>query len=192
MRTVYRDHIRGDFPRGERRPLFAMERMRKAGRYDCYGFYNGEKLLAYACCILAESGSYALLDYFAVIPELRDRGIGSEFLRGLRGNVSAKRGMFIEAESPDAAKSEQERQVRERRIRFYLSNGAEQTNSGCLLFGVDYNILFITTNNAANEKDMEQLHHAVEALYQELYGRAYGRLCKPYCKGNAGEAPVCR
>ncbi|MCD8354439.1 MAG: GNAT family N-acetyltransferase [Clostridiales bacterium] len=106
--------------------------------------------MAYACYIQTQSSSYALLDYFAVVPELRGKGIGSEFLRSLNGNVSAKRGVFIEAESPDSAKTEAERQTRERRIRFYLSNGAERTNAKCLLFGVDYNILFISTGNAVD------------------------------------------
>ncbi|MCD8051822.1 MAG: GNAT family N-acetyltransferase [Clostridiales bacterium] len=180
LRIIYKEHIREDFPRGERRPLFAMEKMWKTGQYDCYGYYRNDSLLAYACYILTQSGSYALLDYFAVIPELRGQGIGSEFLRSLKGAVSAKSGVFIEAESPDSAKSEDERRVRERRIRFYLSNGAKQTNSRCLLFGVDYNILFISTDDVANTRENEGQHHAVEELYRELYGRVYGHLCKPY------------
>lgn len=121
-----------------------------------------------------------LLDYFAVVPELRSQGIGGEFLRSLKGTVSAKCGVFIEAESPDSAKSEDERQIRERRIRFYLSNGAELTNSRCLLFGVDYSILFISTGAVINTQEKARQHHAVEELYRGLYGWGYGRLCKPY------------
>lgn len=180
LRIIYKEHIREDFPRGERRPLFGMEKLQRAGRYDCYGYYQEDSLVAYACYILTQSGSYALLDYFAVVPELRGKGIGSEFLQSLTGNVSAKCGVFIEAESPDSAKTEEERQTRERRIRFYLSNGAERTGSKCLLFGVDYNILFISTGDAVDTQEKEGQHHAVEELYRELYGRVYGRLCKPY------------
>ncbi|MCD7755648.1 MAG: GNAT family N-acetyltransferase [Firmicutes bacterium] len=180
LQIVYKEHIREDFPRGERRPLFAMEKMQKAGRYDCYGYYREDDLIAYACYILAQNGSYALLDYFAVAPDLRGQGIGSEFLRILKGNVSAKCGVFIEAESPDSAKSEDKRKTRERRIRFYLANGAEMTSAKCLLFGVDYNILFISTSAAANTQKKECQLHAVEELYHELYGRAFGHLCKLY------------
>ncbi|MCD8190899.1 MAG: GNAT family N-acetyltransferase [Clostridiales bacterium] len=180
LRIIYKEHIREDFPRGERRPLFAMEKMQKAGQYDCYGYYRDDKLIAYACYILTQNGFYALLDYFAVVPELRGQGIGSAVLRELQGTVSAKCGVFIEAESPNSAKSEDERQTRERRIRFYLSNGAKLTSSKCLLFGVDYNILFISTDDVANTQEKEGQHHAVEELYRELYGRVYGRLCKPY------------
>ncbi len=178
LRIIYKDHIREDFPRGERRPLFSMEKLQKAGRYDCYGYYQEDSLVAYACYILSQDGSYALLDYFAVVPELRGNGIGSEFLRSLRGNVSAKCGVFIEAESPDSAKTEDEKETRERRIHFYLSNGAKKTTSKCLLFGVDYDILFISGKEAGSPTD--QLTCAVEALYREIYGAAYGRMCKPY------------
>ncbi|MCC8098645.1 MAG: GNAT family N-acetyltransferase [Clostridiales bacterium] len=180
LRLVYKEHIREDFPRGKRRPLFSMEKMLKTGRYDCYGYYRNGNLIAYACYILTQSGSYALLDYFAVIPELRGQGIGSEFLRALQRNMSVKCGVFLEAENPGSAKSEDEQQTRERRIRFYLSNGAKLTNSNCLLFGVDYNILFIPAGSAADIPEKECQHHAVEALYREIYGRFYGRLCKPY------------
>ncbi|MCD7918838.1 MAG: GNAT family N-acetyltransferase [Clostridiales bacterium] len=180
LRIIYKEHIREDFPRGERRPFFCMEKLQKAGQYDCYGYYRDDNLIAYACYILTQNGSYALLDYFAVVPELRGKGIGSEFLRSLNGNVSAKCGVFIEAESPDSAKTEEERQTRERRIHFYPSNGAERTNSKCLLFGVDYNILFISTCDAVDTQEKGNQRHAVEELYHELYGRAYGRLCKPY------------
>ncbi|MCD7888118.1 MAG: GNAT family N-acetyltransferase [Clostridiales bacterium] len=183
LKRVYREHIREDFPRDERRPLFSMERMQKEGRYDCYGYYREDCLLAYACFILTRNGAYALLDYFAVVSELRGQGIGSAFLRDLRGNVSANCGVFLEAENPNAAKTDEEKRLRERRIRFYLANGAEQTGTGCHLFGVDYNILFVPTGAADRAAETEFLHRAAEELYREVYGRAYGRLCKPYETG---------
>lgn len=180
MRIIYKNHIKEDFPRNERRPLFAMERLQKAGQYGCYGYYHANSLEAYACYILTQSASYALLDYFAVVPELRGRGIGSEFLRNLKDNVPVKYGVFIEAESPSSTRSEHEKNLRQRRIRFYLSNGAEMTSSKCLLFGVDYNILFMPTGKADNVQKTACLHHTVEELYRTMYGRAYGRVCKPY------------
>ncbi len=180
LSKVYNERIIDDFPRNERRPLFAMERLMRAGQYDCYGYYDGDALLAYACFILARGGSYSLLDYFAVDCALRGRGIGSEFLQKLKENTSAAKGVLIEAESPDTAKTQQERMQRERRIRFYLANGAELTGSKCLLFGVDYTILFLAKGAAGSIMDAEQLHMEVQKLYQELYAKVYGRLCKPY------------
>ncbi len=178
LRRIYKAHIREDFPRGERRPYSSMEKMTNAGKYAGYGYYDDDRLLAYACCILTENGMYALLDYFAVIPELRGHGIGSEFLQKLKGTLPAKNGVFIEAESPNSAKSDEEEILRRRRIHFYISNGAVLTNTKCLLFGVDYNIIYIGRPDAY--MPAEQLHCIIEELYREIYRLVYGRLCKPY------------
>ncbi|MCD8076741.1 MAG: hypothetical protein LUF27_17280 [Lachnospiraceae bacterium] len=53
------------------------------------------------------------------------------------------------------------------------------TNTKCLLFGVDYNILYIGRAGNADSSS-EQLHCAIEDLYREIYRPVYGRLCKPY------------
>ncbi|MCD7725082.1 MAG: GNAT family N-acetyltransferase [Clostridiales bacterium] len=178
LKRIYEAYVRKDFPRSERRPFKSMEKLTKNGKYVSYGYYNADDLLAYACYILAGKEQYALLDYFAVIPKLRGQGIGSEFLQELKRTVSVQNGVFIEVESPDSAKTDKEEALRRRRICFYLSNGAERIPSKCLLFGVDYNILYL--RKTGTSPSMEQLHCAVEELYQEIYRPVYGRLCKPY------------
>ncbi|MCD8347748.1 MAG: GNAT family N-acetyltransferase [Lachnospiraceae bacterium] len=178
LKQIYKAHIREDFPRNERRPFSSMEKMTNEGKYASYGYHDDDQLLAYACYILTEDGMYALLDYFAVIPELRGHGTGSEFLQKLEDELPAHNGVFIEAESPDTAKTDEEVTLRRRRIHFYLSNGAVLTNTKCLLFDVDYNILYI--GRSGIDLPAEQLHCAVQDLYQEIYRPFYGRLCKPY------------
>lgn len=178
LKRIYKTHVREDFSRGERRPYLSMEKMTNTGKYASYGYYDDDRLLAYACYILTENGMYALLDYFAVVPELRGHGTGSEFLQELEGALPAQNGVFIEAESPDSAKSYEEATLRRRRIHFYLSNGGVLTNTKCLLFGVDYNILYI--GRPGIELSAKQLHRAVEDLYREIYRPFYSRLCKPY------------
>ncbi|MCD8398548.1 MAG: GNAT family N-acetyltransferase [Lachnospiraceae bacterium] len=179
LKQIYKTHVKEDFPRNERRPYSSMEKMTNVGKYISFGYYDDDSLLAYACYILAENGMYALLDYFAVVPELRGCGTGSEFLQKLKGTLPAKSGAFIEAEGPDSVKSEEEATLRRRRIHFYLSNDAVLTNTKCQLFGVDYNILYIGRVDDTNPAQ-EQLHCAIEDLYQEIYRPVYGRLCKPY------------
>ncbi len=179
LKRIYKTHVREDFPRSERRPYSSMEKMTNTGNYASYGYYDDGNLLAYACYILTENGMYALLDYFAVVPELRGHGTGSEFLQKLEGALPAQNGVFIEAESPDSAKPDEKITLRRRRIHFYLSNGAVLTNTKCLLFGVDYNILYIGRTDDTDPAQ-EQLHRAVEDLCREIYRSFYGRLCKPY------------
>lgn len=177
LKQIYRDHIKEDFPRNERRPYFAMAKLMREGKYVCYGYYNGRNLLAYACYLLTGKGVFALLDYFAVTPELRGHGIGGEFLRRLREYTISQRGIFIEAEDPETAQTETEKRVRESRIRFYQSNGAGLTNSKCLLFGVNYDVLFMPIGK--DKIPAEEMNSAVKETYREIYGSVYGRLCKP-------------
>lgn len=179
LKRIYKEHIREDFPRNERRPLSAMAKMTKEGKYASFGLYSEENLLAYACYILLADKNYALLDYFAVIPELRGNGIGSEFLQNLKEFVPAKKGTFIEAESPDSAKDSDDMQIRRKRIDFYISNGTVLTNSKCLLFGVDYNILYISREDGV-EFSGDRMNMEVGGMYREMYRPVYGRLCKPY------------
>lgn len=178
LKQIYREHIREDFPRNECRPYLAMAKLMREGKYACYGYYNGRNLLAYACYHLTGKGIFALLDYFAVVPELRGHGIGGEFLQHLKEYTISQRGVFIEAEDPEAAQTETEKQVRESRIRFYQSNGANRTNSKCLLFGVNYDVLFIPIGKC--EIPTEEMDSTVEETYREIYGSVYGRLCKLY------------
>ncbi|MCC8060806.1 MAG: GNAT family N-acetyltransferase [Clostridiales bacterium] len=185
LQRIYNNHVIEDFPRNERRPLFSMEKLMKTGKYECFGYCDDGSLLAYAFYFLAESRQYALLDYFAVVPGLRGHGTGSEFLRLLKGAVSAKNGVFIEAENPDSAKSEEEATLRRRRIRFYRSNGAALTNAKAQLFGVDYDILYIGLNGT--DLSIKQLDHAAENLYREVYRPIYGRFCKLYTEDKSDE-----
>ena len=178
LKTVYKKYIRNDFPRSERRPFSSMEKLTREERYASYGYFDGDRLTAYACYILTGDSQFALLDYFAVIPELRDCGIGSSFLKALREHVPVGVGAFAEAESPADAKSDTEKTLRERRIRFYVTNGAVLTDMKCLLFGVNYDILFLAAGDL--KPAPEQLQNGLENLYREIYRPVYGKLCKPY------------
>ena len=46
LHLVYRDHLTPDFPPAERKPLAAMEKLLSTGRYEPWGLYRGEELMA--------------------------------------------------------------------------------------------------------------------------------------------------
>ncbi len=185
LKEIYRSYMKDDFPLMELRPWFAIERAWEHSRYAAYGYYEGERLLAYAAFYLSDEHPFALLDYYAVLPDLRGSGIGTSFLRELLPAVLDSGGILIEAESADSAKTQEEKIQRQRRINFYLKNGAVMTGVNCQLFGVDYNILsFFSGREGAGE---DELFDTVCCLYQEFYRPVYGRLCKPY-KNDAEQA----
>ena len=71
--------------------------------------------------------------YFAVVPALRGQGWGAWLYQALLGRLQAgERALFFDVESPAEAHSPEEREIAERRIRFYQRQGAS------VLTGVRY------------------------------------------------------
>ncbi len=176
IKKIDEHYIKQDFPKRERRSFFNIALYYKSKRYFCYGYFENDRMLAYACLIFLKDRDYALLDYFAVIKELRDHGIGSKFLKILMSELPINKGIFIENENPDFAKSKKKKEKRYRRINFYLENGAVLTNSKYLLFGVNYNILFLPQNDIKIEE--EDFPDIISKMYKEIYSLLYFIFCK--------------
>ncbi len=177
LRETYHKYMRKDFPFREMRPLAAMEQMYKRGQYKAYGYYDEGSMAAYACFYSCKEIPYALMDYLAVVPDRRDGGIGSSFMRNIVPFVKQWEGIFIEAESVSSASDNTSRDERDRRIRFYMKNGAVMTGVNCALFGVDYSMLYIPVG--ANDGS-QAFYDTVCDLYREMYGRVFGKMCRPY------------
>ncbi len=179
LKEIFQDHMKEDFPFLERRSWFSIERAWERGEYSAYGYYEGKRFLAYAMFSSCGDDPHVLLDYLAVVPELRGQGIGSAFLEELWDTVPADAGIFIEAERVDREKDDEEQIVRRKRIAFYQENGAIVTGVSCHLFGVDYQLLYLPGNRA--RKRQEDFFDAVCGMYRELYHLFFGRLlCRPY------------
>lgn len=137
---IYRKRIRKDFPPDEIKPLAMIRKALAEGRYACYGAFDGGQVLAYVFLVI--NGRHALVDYFAVREDLRGQGTGSGLLRLLaEGPARAYDCVLLESEDPAYAADEADRNVRERRIRFYLRNGLADTGITVYVWYVYYRIL---------------------------------------------------
>lgn len=140
IRRLYHERLRDDFPPDELKPLGMIERALAAKRYVCYGAFHGDQILGYAYFV--KLGKMALVDYYAVMPEARDRGVGSAFLQALiAGPLRDMDCALLEVEDPECAPDPVERETRQRRLRFYLRNGLTDTGVRATVFGVPYGIL---------------------------------------------------
>ena len=142
IRNIYHGRMINDFPRNELKPLIAIERAIKKGIYRCFGLEDADELLAYAFFVyLPENGmEYYLLDYYAVDRGRRGTGIGSRFLKMLCEN-QLKDADCVILEVDDPACAAEDREIRERRLRFYLQNGMTDTGERANVFGADFMIL---------------------------------------------------
>lgn len=150
IREVYEKYLYYDFPDDERKPLSRIEQSIREGRYLCTGaFAEDGEFLAYAFFVFEKD--ICLLDYYAVVPEMRGKGIGSEFLRRAVEQCSSEV-TIIEIEDPESEVPEEEKKARERRLDFYLQAGAINTNVHVLVFGVEYLLLEYPLKGIHNEE----------------------------------------
>lgn len=172
MEEIYSVQMQKDFPPAERKPWKRIEEMLDAGVYFAYGMYEEEKLMAYAFFVEA-AGKQVLLDYYAVASEqIRGTGVGSRCMGLIREELQrlGKDVLVIEVENPEYAKTAEERQNQERRIRFYEKNGAMLTALRSCLFGVEYRIMYLPEKA---EKTEEELREALDEIYHTMFPEKY-------------------
>lgn len=179
FKPIYKTHLVADFPSSERRPLSAIRRMFNSGNYRVLIWEEDGKMLAYASFVCDESMDGVLLDNYAVNSDQRGSGIGSRFLAAMCEYWHTN-GMLIECESPESAKEEKERITREKRIAFYLRNGARKTDCVWEAFGVDFKLLYLPVEGEITDA---MVGRRVAALYRialpGLVFRKYTKLTLP-------------
>lgn len=124
------------FPANEKKPLWLIRRKHRQKTADVWVMDQEGEFAGLAITMNGED--LVLLDYFAVSENKREGGIGSEALCMLQKKYNDRR-FFLEIESVDKpGKTQKERQ---RRKKFYLTNGMQELGVQVTLFGVDMELL---------------------------------------------------
>lgn len=145
------------FPKEEQKPYPIMEQKQREGKMQIWAIVqevncgaeinqkeNNRDVLEFcglAIVILAQE--MVLLDYFAIDPKKRGKGIGSAVLELLKEKyVNACLILEIESTSErETGLSKEEQQIREKRKRFYYQNKMKNTGLLVKLFGVSMEVL---------------------------------------------------
>ena len=104
MKTIYQTYMTVDFPRNELRPFSSVILLHGQGRYAGYGLFDGqEQLQAYVffARLQEDAQCHYLVDYLAVLPDRRDRGLGSVLLSLLPEALQTSGCIVGEVEDPD-------------------------------------------------------------------------------------------
>ncbi len=173
-KEVYDRRMTADFPPSELKPYQDMKRLMEKGWYEPLTLVHETTgaMAAYAFQTVIPGCRCALLDYFAVLPELRGQGTGTAALSALAEHYARRLdGLIIEcehpAEAPDPAAAR-------RRIGFYLRAGARATAIESRLFGVRYLVLALPCRDTVSEA-------AVSADLRRIYRLT---VPDPYYRGN--------
>lgn len=109
------------FPENERFS-FSMMIKNESGHYETFGFYQDGNFCGFA--ILLNSLDISHIIYFAILPELRGKGLGKKALGAM---ARIKEGMRIIVDIERELPQCEENEIRRRRKNFYLRNGYSET-----------------------------------------------------------------
>lgn len=165
---IYNTYMKNDFPPSELKPLSSILENLNNGNYFCYGLIEDENLKAYAYLCKSPNKNCLLMDYYAVLNNIRSKGYGSLFLKLLKENLNNYDGIIFEVESKTTAKDFKEKAICEKRIKFYLNNGLYLTNISILLFGVTLNIFFLPI---LKQLDDNTIYNELDSIYKILYSK---------------------
>lgn len=173
-KDVYDRWMKRDFPPEELKPYNSMAQMMAKGWYEPLALMGEDTggMAAYAFQTVMPGCRCALLDYFAVLPDLRGKGAGTAALGALAAHYAGRMdALIIECEHPAEAPDPE---VARRRIGFYLRAGARTTAIESRLFGVRYLVLALPCGDGADDA-------AVNADLRRIYRMT---VPEPYYRGN--------
>ena len=164
LTDVYRDEMRRDFPPSELKPLSMILSSEAEGVGHTWGVFDGDRLAAYLLMIRPAEAAVSQLDYFAVLPQYRAKGLGAQLLSTLPRYETGAEAIIIEAECPEKVP---DAAMAERRLGFYARCGARDTGYTEHLFDAWFRILVLPCPGAGAMSDCD----AVDAL-MNCYRRA--------------------
>lgn len=167
---MYLIHMKRDFPPDELKQLSHILEMMERGVYEPYALFREGKLTAYAFYWRTEAGDpYVMLDYFAVVPEERNKGTGSALLRTMLEHFCRNGGgVFGEVEAPVSG-DEAIDALRRRRLGFYARASLRQMGYTSYIFGVHY--IVIAYGPEISDEALMETHRKIyrEGLPTALY-----------------------
>ena len=156
----YEKFLKEDFVSDEIKPIENILTLIKNSRYEVYGVFQDDEMIAYASFWKKENINLVLLDYLGVSKKYRNQGIGSKILvliKEMLGNIP----YVVEAEIPTGSSLEEDK-IRKRRIEFYERNGCKKVYLMATC-GMKWQTL-VNSKNEIDQKELAKLH---KELYEE-------------------------
>ncbi len=164
MEFIFKNYMPEAFPPKELKSLLHMRLLYDSGNYYCIGAYDGDELLCYAMLAVSPDKSCALLDYLASTKNVRNKGIGSFVVKELVSKKHLDCPILLEVDDPEFALDEKEKEIRTRRINFYLRNGCEMTDLKTYVYEADFKIMSI--NHSLN---IDKVRDSIDKLYKTIF-----------------------
>lgn len=151
------------FPLAERKPFQMLMRLKKLGKAELLAAKNEAGEFC-GMMITAIDGNYVLLDYFAVEPEKRGGGIGSQMLDRLRERYTGKK-IFLEIERVESNQGDAVQ--KRRRKNFYIRSQMTETGVFSRLAGIEMEVL--SAGCLITAEEYFAVHNRYEGLYSKVF-----------------------
>lgn len=165
FKSLYRKHIVFDFPATERPNLQGFRKRILENKEEVYIW--GEEGQEKAYFISYPLEEYILISFLAVYKEQRGKGTGTKLLKEIAEKYKDKKGILLEVENPEFAKTQKEKRIQEKRIQFYeKSNYKIIENLKVKLFGVNFKIMIAPSKE--EKIDKEEIKDKMQQFYETI------------------------
>jgi len=164
--TIYQEWLVHDFIKDELKKLPVILKAVEDGVYECLGLFDDSEIIGYT--FLVKQGMNFLVDYLAVFPKYRNKGLGSEIIKLLREYMSGAGLIILEVEDPAYTKERDLKELQTRRIGFYERNGCIDTGLRVRCFGVPFIILVLENSSIRSKEKLWE-------MYRSFYGAVFSR-----------------
>ncbi|WP_024832341.1 GNAT family N-acetyltransferase [Ruminiclostridium josui] len=161
-------NIVNDFAQGEYPPYEDLYKQLEKGIQKGFVLVNDQKDVAYSICTVDSTDSFVLISLLAVYTKYRGKGFGTKFIEILKNRYCDKRSIIVEVEKPEDALEQKERDIREKRIKFYEKAGF------ILLPDIDYAIWDIPMYLMILPNETLQIDANSISSLNETVGKAMG------------------
>jgi len=163
------------FPDDERKSFKTIKRIYENGYTQIIEILNNDTLVGFMILNRIEENGFAILDYFAIFSEYRNKGYGTKAIELLQELNKNTKGIFIEVDKTGLGKDDAENLIREKRKDFYENLGFKKLSYDLFLFDVIY-MPYLYLNTKLDENIV------VEQIL-DIYNTTVGeKLIKKNCK----------
>ena len=155
------------FPDDERKPLELLHSSYEKHYTRIIEILYKNEIIGFMILNKVKDMGYAVLDYFAILPQYRNNKFGTKALQMLLEQERNNSGILVEIEKVGLGKDTEENLLREKRKNFYEKEGFRKLNFELFLFGVVY-----TPYLFSNIKDNEDIIIGeILNIYESISGK---------------------
>lgn len=167
-RDVYNNYAKL-FAEEERQPLKILKKLFEKGNLKFVKIMDEEINVGFLIYVETIHNPYIWLDYFAIYKEYQNQKYGTKAVQVFKTFFKDYGGIYGEIEKLGCGKTEEENNIREKRLKFWENLGFELLNIDLYLFDVIYSSCVLKFKDRKRENE-EILNYGFK-LYETVMGK---------------------